>query len=310
MSNLVKNSVQKVEISDKSSGQRLDNFLRKILNGVPNSLIYKIIRDGQVRVNSKRVTPMYRIETNDVIRIPPVSTHTKSTSIAKNLTFNLKKIILFENEDFIIIDKPSGISVQPGTKISTDLIGIVKSHEGYENSALVHRLDKGTSGLMILGKNYQSTSDLGKIFISKKVSKAYYALLAGITEQKLFAINSPLLRSSSNNSKKIIVDEDGKSSSTTIELVQQFKDSFLARIKINTGRMHQIRVHSSSIGHPICGDTEYGNRDINEKFRKLGLKRIFLHSCMIKFDYKRKYSFTNSLPDDLESVVNKLKNAL
>ena len=115
---------------------------------------------------------------------------------------------------------------------------------------------------------------------------------------------------SENNSKKIIVDEDGKLSSTTIELVQQFKDSFLARIKINTGRMHQIRVHSSSIGHPICGDTEYGNRDINEKFRKLGLKRIFLHSCMIKFDYKRKYSFTNSLPDDLESVVNNLKNAL
>ena len=144
----------------------------------------------------------------------------------------------------------------------------------------------------------------------KKVYKFYYALLAGIIKQKSIIINSPLTSSSSNSPKKIFVDKNGKSANTKIELIEQFKNSFLARIKIDTGRMHQIRVHSSSIGHPICGDTEYGSRDVNEKFREYGLNRIFLHSYMIKFDYKGQHSFSSTLPDNLELVVNSLKNDL
>ena len=117
MSNLIKNKVQKLKISQKTSGQRLDNFLRKILKGVPHSLIYKIIRDGQVRVNSKRVLPKYRVEINDIIRIPPVNSQSKSVGIANDLFIDLNRIIVYENDDFIIVNKPSGLPVQPGTKI-------------------------------------------------------------------------------------------------------------------------------------------------------------------------------------------------
>ncbi len=309
MSNLIKNRVQKIEISQKTSGQRLDNFLRKILKGVPHSLIYKIIRDGQVRVNSKRVQPKYRVEINDIIRIPPVNSQSKSMNIAQGLLFDLSKIIVYENNDFIVINKPSGLPVQPGTNIKNDLISILKSHKNYEDSHLVHRLDKGTSGLMIIGKNYKSASDLGKLFVNKKVFKSYYALLDGKLYDKSITINSPLMKSN-NISNKVIVHTEGKISSTKITQIKQFKDSFLAKIDIDTGRMHQIRVHSSNIGHPVCGDTEYGDRMVNEKFRKIGLKRIFLDSCLLKFNYKGKYSFEKDLPHDLQLVVNTLKNTL
>ena len=310
MSNLLKNKVQKVEISQKTSGQRLDNFLRKILKGVPNSLIYKIIRDGQVRVNSKRVLPKYRVEINDIIRIPPVNSQSKIVNIAHDLFIDLSRVIVYENNDFIIINKPSGLPVQPGTKIKNDLISILKSHDNYEDSYLVHRLDKGTSGLMIIGKSYKSASDLGKLFINKMVFKSYYALLDGIMSDKSIMVNSPLIKSNNNTSNKVSVHKKGKHSSTKISLIKQFKDSFLAKIDIDTGRMHQIRVHSSNIGHPVCGDTEYGDRRVNEKFRKIGLKRIFLDSCILKFNYKGEHSFKKELSDDLQLVVNTLKNAL
>ena len=310
MSNLIKNKVQKVEISEKTSGQRLDNFLRKILKGVPHSLIYKIIRDGQVRVNSKRVLPKYRVELNDIIRVPPVDSQSKSMNISHDLFTDLNKIIVYENNDFIIINKPSGLPVQPGTKVKNDLISILKSHKSYQDSHLVHRLDKGTSGLMIIGKNYKSASDLGKLFINKKVFKSYYALLDGMSSDELIIINSSLMKSTNNTSNKVLVHKEGKVSSTKISRIKQFKDSFLAKIDIDTGRMHQIRVHSSNIGHPVCGDTEYGNRNVNEKFRKIGLRRIFLHSYILKFNYNGKHSFKKDLPDDLQLVVNTLKNAL
>ena len=310
MSNSIKNKVQKVEITQKTSGQRLDNFLRKILKGVPHSLIYKIIRDGQVRVNSKRVLPKYRVEINDIIRIPPVNSQSKSVSIANDLFIDLNRIIVYENDHFIIINKPSGLPVQPGTKIKNDLISILKSHDNYEDSYLVHRLDKGTSGLMIIGKNYKSASDLGKLFINKKVFKSYYALLDGIMSDKSIIINSPLIKSNNNASNKVLVHKEGKHASTKISLIKQFEDSFLAKIDIDTGRTHQIRVHSSNVGYPVCGDTEYGDRKVNEKFRKIGLKRIFLDSCILKFNYKGEHSFKKELSDDLQLVVNTLKNAL
>ena len=163
---------------------------------------------------------------------------------------------------------------------------------------------------MIIGKNYKSASDLGKLFINKKVFKSYYALLDGIMSDKSIIINSPLIKSNNNASNKVLVHKEGKHASTKISLIKQFEDSFLAKIDIDTGRTHQIRVHSSNVGYPVCGDTEYGDRKVNEKFRKIGLKRIFLDSCILKFNYKGEHSFKKELSDDLQLVVNALKNAL
>ena len=169
MSNSNKITVKKVNIGRDQEGQRVDNYLRKALPGVPNSLIYKIIRDGQVRINSRRVKPLYRLKADDIIRIPPVSVDLKSQSVSRFLLKDLKKIILHENDDFMIINKPAGIAVHSGSKVKNDIISSIKSLDKYKTVSLVHRLDLNTSGCLILAKNYHAASNLGKIFQSVKV---------------------------------------------------------------------------------------------------------------------------------------------
>jgi Pseudouridylate synthases, 23S RNA-specific len=174
VSNSNKITVKKVNIGQDQEGQRIDNYLRKVLPGVPNSLIYKIIRDGQVRINSGRVKPLYKLKRNDIIRIPPVSIDLKPQSVSRFLLKDLKKIILYENDDFIVINKPPGIAVHSGSKIKNDIISSIKSLDKYQSVSLVHRLDMNTSGCLILAKNYLVASDLGKIFQSGNVEKNYF----------------------------------------------------------------------------------------------------------------------------------------
>ena len=153
-------TVRKVTIGHDHEGQRVDNYLRKILPGIPNSLIYKIIRDGQVRINGGRVKPLYKLKNNDIVRIPPVSVDLKPQSISRSLMKDFKKIILYENEDFMVIDKPAGIAVHSGSKIKNDIMSTLKTIDKYKTLSLVHRLDQNTSGCLILAKNYHETFNL------------------------------------------------------------------------------------------------------------------------------------------------------
>jgi len=301
-------TVKKLSISANQTGQRLDNFLRKSLKGIPKSLLYKVIRDGQVRVNKCRIKPSYRIQCDDIIRIPPLST-TESTTISQNkLRESIKENILFEDKNLLVINKPSGIAVHSGTKIKNDIVGILREMKKYKDITLVHRIDKSTSGCLVLAKNYHTSSYLGSLFSNKKVSKKYIALLYGSTKKNSFLISQPIGREKIKGLKKMTVVQDGKTSITKFNLIKKFKEASLFEIDIKTGRTHQIRVHSSKIGHPVCGDTKYGNKHINQDFRKIGLKRIFLHSYNISFFYKKKFNFTAEMPHDLNEVLHSLKD--
>ncbi|MBT3548460.1 MAG: RluA family pseudouridine synthase [Gammaproteobacteria bacterium] len=304
--------VRKIVIPAEQQGQRLDNYLRKILTGVPNSLIYKIIRDGQVRVNSGRVRPLYRLKAKDILRIPPVSVDLTSQTISNFLTRGLKKIILYENDDFMVINKPPGIAVHSGSKIEHDIMSSLKSVDKYKSLSLVHRLDKNTSGCLILAKNYQTASALGKIFMSGAVEKNYISLLSGTLTGDRIAVEHSLTRNKGNASNSVSISEDGtgKVASSYISLLRQYKECCLVNIKIETGRMHQIRVHALSIGQPVCGDTKYGDKEVNKRLREYGLKRMFLHSKNLSFFYKRRHIIEAPQPDDLTLVIDNLKNGL
>ena len=299
--------VRKIVISADQEGQRVDNYLRKILTGVPNSLIYKIIRDGQVRVNSGRIKPLYRLKVKDIVRIPPVSVDLTSKSISNFLIKGLKKIILYENDDFMIINKPPGIAVHSGSKIEHDIMSSLKSVNKYKNLSLVHRLDKNTSGCLILAKNYLTASALGKIFMAGKVEKNYISLLSGTLTGDRIAIEHSLQRNRGKKLNSVSVSDDGKEALSYISLLRQYRECCLVNIKIETGRMHQIRVHALSIGQPVCGDTKYGDKEVNKRMREYGLKRMFLHAKNISFFYKRKHIIEAPQPDDLTLVIENLK---
>ena len=310
MPNSNKITVRKITIASDQEGQRLDNYLRKMLPGVPNSLIYKIIRDGQVRINSGRVKPLYKLKSKDIVRIPPVSIDLKPQSISRFLIKDLKKIILYENEDFMVINKPAGIAVHSGSKISNDIMSSLKSLEKYKSLSLVHRLDQNTSGCLILAKNYQTASGLGKMFQSGNIEKHYLSLLSGSLSGDKVAVDQSLKRNRDNHSNSVSVSKDGKEALSYINLIKQYKECCLVDIKIETGRMHQIRVHASSINQPVCGDTKYGNIDVNKKMREFGLKRMFLHSKKISFFYKGKHIIEAPTPEDLTLVIDNLKHQL
>ena len=312
MSDSSKIAVRKITIPAEQEGQRLDNYLRKILTGVPNSLIYKIIRDGQVRVNSGRIKPLYKLKANDIVRIPPVSVDLTSQSVSKFLTRSLKKIILYENDDFMVINKPPGIAVHSGSKVEHDIMSSLKSVDKYKSLSLVHRLDKNTSGCLILAKHYQAASALGKIFMSGAVEKNYISLLSGALVGDRIAVEHSLVRNKGNKTNSVSVSADGRGREALsyITLLRQYRECCLVNIKIETGRMHQIRVHALSIGQPVCGDTKYGDKEVNKKLREHGLKRMFLHSKDISFFYKGRHTIVAPQPEDLTLVIDNLKNDL
>ena len=308
MTNSNKIQVRKITIPPEQEGQRVDNYLRKLLTGVPNSLIYKVIRDGQVRVNSSRVKPLYRLKKNDILRVPPISVDLQSHAVSKFLVKDIRKNILYENDDFMVINKPPGIAVHSGTKIKHDLMSSLRSIEKYKSLSLVHRLDQNTSGCLIMAKHYQAASELGKIFQKGLVEKHYISLLSGTLRGDKIAIDHSLQRNRKEGEPSVEISSSGKEALSFISLIKQFKSCCLVNIQIETGRMHQIRVHAQSLGQPVCGDTKYGDVAINQELRKKGLKRMFLHSKKIIFFYKKKHIIEASTPEDLSIVIDNLKN--
>ncbi len=310
MDKIIKNHRKCRNITINSDGQRIDNFLLKTIKGAPRSLIYKVIRDGQVRVNSKRVKPSYRLFTKDVVRVPPISPQIAETSKNEKFLNDIDDYIIFENKDFIVIDKPAGLAVHSGTNIKYDIISSLKKLKNNFDIAPVNRLDKHTSGCMLLSKNYQSARNLGHCFKTSNVKKVYIALLSGKLNKNEITVDKPLKTDKKIKNGSVLVDSLGKSAKSTFYVKRNFTDCTLVNVLIQTGRTHQIRVHASSISHPICGDTKYGNKSINSSFRKIGLNRIFLHSSNLSFYYKQNYSFKSSLPDELSIFIENLENEL
>jgi len=293
------------------SGQRIDNYLLRELSGVPKPHIYKIIRTGQVRVNKKRIKPLYKINPSDQIRIPPIMLPDK-TKLKPRVKFleSIKKSIIYENKQVLVINKPAGLAVHGGSGIKIGLIEAVRSlYPKYADIELVHRLDKATSGCLIISKNRAYLRFLHDAFRNSQVHKTYLALLAGRFKANIVRCSKPLKKNILKSGERIVeVEEGGKAALTVFKTIQKYKNASLVKVELMTGRTHQIRVHAQSLGHPVLGDDKYGNPDINENFKKLGLRRMFLHANKIIFPHPKSDDITVRAPVEqgLYEVLNML----
>jgi 23S rRNA pseudouridine955/2504/2580 synthase len=273
-------------ITADNEGQRIDNFLLRYFGKIPKSRVYKMLRKGEVRINKGRVKQTYKLQKDDVLRIPPVYLdERKSTKPTHSLQQKMQDAIIFEDDDIIVINKPAGIVVHSGSGQNYGVIEAFRAlGEAYEKLELVHRLDKDTSGCLILAKNIPVLRQLHHSIKNDQINKSYTALLAGRINEKKFTVNTPLSKNTVRSGERVVrIDEHGKTAVTNFIRGRVFQASSLVDIELITGRTHQIRVHSASIGHPVIGDKKYGDRKINNEFKKLGLNRMFLHASSLKF---------------------------
>jgi 23S rRNA pseudouridine955/2504/2580 synthase len=308
--NQTKLDVQWVVITEDQAGQRLDNFLITRLKGVPKSLIYRIVRKGEVRVNKGRVDVKYRLVVGDTVRIPPVRVAEKELEnrVTPGLKKSLEGDIIFEDDVLIVLNKPAGFPVHGGSGVSS---GIIESLRQIRQEAhfleLVHRLDKDTSGCLIIAKKRSALRRLHEIFRDDQVRKSYLALLAGRWDQKKCLVTVPLLKNAREGGERVVVvSKLGKSAETLFKRIQLYQDTTLVSASPKTGRTHQIRVHAAWMGHPIISDERYGSFELNREFKKRGYKRLFLHAEKLEFVHPvtgLAVSFTAPLPTSLLELL-------
>ena len=284
-----KPAVKFLEVDENHHGQRIDNFLLSQLKGVPKSLIYRILRKGEVRANKKRVKPDYRLNQGDVLRIPPVRVSqadvNKTAKPSDALQQEINHRILFEDKNLLIINKPAGMAVHGGSGVNYGLIETIRAMRPQEKFLeLVHRLDRDTSGCLILAKKASVLKELHELLRSNKIEKIYLALVKGYWPKHIHLVDAPLLKNELQSGERVVrVNKEGKQSQTEFRVMQRFNDSTLVEAKLLTGRTHQIRVHATHAGYPIVGDEKYGDKDFNKHMRQQGCKRLFLHAHRISF---------------------------
>jgi 23S rRNA pseudouridine955/2504/2580 synthase len=302
--------VRKVLVPEDRDGQRIDNFLAGQLKGVPKSLIYRIVRQGQVRVNGKRAKPDTRVNGGDEIRIPPVRMATPGHDEPAP-TRQLQRVedsVIFEDADYLVLDKPAGVASHGGSGISFGAIELLRASRPDESLELAHRLDRDTSGVLVLARKRSSLLALQDLIRDGDVTKQYLALLTGNPPKTKFDVNAPLRKSVLQGGERMVrVDDSGKPALTTFKVIDSFAEASFAEVTLHTGRTHQIRVHSQHAGFPVAGDEKYGLRDANMRFRESGLRRLFLHAARFEFNRNGKtYSFSAPLAPELASVLDEL----
>lgn len=280
-------SVRKLEVDENSVGQRLDNFLMSRLKGVPKTRIYRIIRKGEVRANGKRVKPDYKLLLADIIRIPPIRVSTPEIrSPSPDLRKLIKDSILYSDESLLVVNKPSGLSVHAGTGVNISLIDVMRDIYKDEYIELVHRIDKGTSGCLLLARSSAALKQLQAGFKARRVIKSYHALVHGRWPQHLEEINVALQKSAeAGGERSVSVSEQGQQAITHFSLLKHYKQHSLILAKPKTGRTHQIRVHAQFAGFPLCGDEKYSSSEQRKQLSSLGLSRLCLHAYSIEFTH-------------------------
>ena len=300
-----------VEINEDNCDQRLDNFLISRLKGVPKSRIYRLVRKGEVRVNKGRVDIKYRLAAGDVVRIPPirVAERSEESFVPKGLQAALQQGILFEDDGFMVINKPAGFAVHGGSGVSSGIIeGLRLIRPEARFLELVHRLDKDTSGCLLIAKKRSALRKLQEFFRNSEIKKTYQALLAGQWDRKKLIVTAPLLKNISKGGERIVViSKAGKAAETLFTRIKLFRNATLVEASPKTGRTHQIRVHAASLGHAIVGDDRYGSDEINKLFKNKGYKRMFLHAETLKFNHPvtdEKMTISAPLPLQLINLLN------
>ena len=305
--------VRMVTVADDRDGQRIDNFLTGQLKGVPKSLIYRILRTGQVRINGKRAKPDARISGGDQVRIPPVRmAEPGGEKIApRAMVERIRHAVIFEDRDFLVIDKPAGIASHGGSGVSFGVIELLRAARPDETLELAHRLDRDTSGVLVLARRRAALTALQELIRDGQITKQYLALLSGRPARARFDVNVPLRKFDMQGGERMVrVSDDGKPALTTFKVIGTYADASLAETTLYTGRTHQIRVHAQHAGHALAGDEKYGLRDFNKAMRDFGLHRLFLHAARFEFDLNGKtHSFSAPLAPDLAAVLDALPAA-
>ena len=308
--------VKWLTVDEESAGQRLDNFLIRHLKGVPKTHIYRIIRSGEVRVNKGRVSADTRIETGDVVRLPPVRISDKVAEKAARPAPGREFPLLLEDDALMAIDKPSGVAVHGGSGVSFGVIEQLRQARPLAKLLeLVHRLDRETSGILLVAKKRSALKHLQDQFRERETGKTYLALVQGSWPEKLKVIDSALhkfLLPDGERRVKITSNEDpdGMRSITLVKVAERLVGCTLLEVTIKTGRTHQIRVHLASEGHPIAGDDKYGDFEWNKALQKQGLKRMFLHAWRLQFSHPvtgKRVELKSNLPSELQLYVNHAK---
>ncbi|MEO8803000.1 MAG: RluA family pseudouridine synthase [Rudaea sp.] len=300
--------VRLVQVTEERDGQRIDNFLSGQLKGVPKSLIYRLLRTGQVRINGKRAKADARINDGDTIRIPPVRTAPPAANgePPKAQLRSIEQAIIHEDRDFLVLDKPSGIASHGGSGISFGAIELLRAARPGDTLELAHRLDRDTSGVLVLSRRRPALLALQELIRDGQITKQYLALLSGIPKRAKFDVNVPLRKSSLQGGERMVrVDERGKPALTAFRVIDTFASASLAEVTLYTGRTHQIRVHAQHSGHALAGDEKYGEREVNRDMREFGLKRLFLHAARFEFTLGNiTHSFSAPLSTELVGVLN------
>lgn len=286
--NDIKTEVKFVDIDADMAGQRIDNFLRNQLKQIPKSMVYRILRKGEVRVNKKRVKAEYKLQAGDIVRIPPVriSAEEDAAPVSTKLdkVSELEHCIIFEDDSMLILNKPSGTAVHGGSGLKFGAIEALRALRPQARFLeLVHRIDRDTSGILLVAKKRSALRHLQAQFREKTVQKYYFALVMGEWKSSCKVVKAPLLKNEVNSIVR--VNPNGKASETRFKVLEKFQEATLIQASPITGRTHQIRVHAQYTGHPIAWDDRYGDRRFDAYTGKVGLDRLFLHAANIKFTH-------------------------
>jgi 23S rRNA pseudouridine955/2504/2580 synthase len=306
-------AVRMETVDEDYAGQRIDNFLLARLKGVPKSHVYRIVRSGEVRVNSKRIEAAYRLQTGDVVRVPPVrmaeKAETKRIGIREG-TMLLPRI-LFEDDYLIALAKPSGLAVHGGSGVSLGVIELLRrEYPEQKFLELVHRLDRETSGVLLVAKKRAGLIGMHEALRSGGVEKHYLALVQGQWKNARQHVKVSLQKYlTESGERRVAVNEDGQTAHSIFSLVAGYKTASLLDAEIKTGRTHQIRVHLAHVGFPILGDSKYGDFALNKKIASSGLKRMFLHAYKLAFKHPvtgQDMTLECPLPEELQRYLDTL----
>ena len=311
MKDLGKNSVSRHRISEEAGGQRIDNYLLKILKGVPKSHIYRILRSGEVRVNSGRAKPAYRLRPGDELRLPPVRVAVRAPRATPPPNAELEHAILYEDEHLLVLNKPSGLAVHGGSGVSFGVIEQLRSQRPLARFLeLVHRLDRDTSGLLLLAKKRSALTALHTELRAGRVKKYYLTLVKGKWRNAKQSVRLNLHKYVlASGERRVAVDAEGDESHTVFDLQHAWREFSLLRAELKTGRTHQIRVHLAHLGYPIAGDAKYGDFAFNKDLARAGLKRMFLHASRVSFKHPATDALLTleaPLPDELRNFLRTL----
>ena len=309
MNDLSKARATWLEVGEESAAQRIDNFLFRQLKGVPKSHVYRVLRSGEVRVNSGRVGPDYRLKPGDRVRLPPVRMSSKvgaNAKVAKPAEFP----IVYEDAALLVLDKPSGTAVHGGSGVS---YGVIESLRAARPQAklleLVHRLDRDTSGLLMIAKKRSALVELHRMLREGEVEKVYRTIVRGSVSKSQFELRESLHKYvTDQGERRVSVQKDGKAAVTQVKVLKRSDPFSLLEVRLLTGRTHQIRVHLAHAGHPVLGDDKYGDFELNKAMAKQGVKRLFLHAgrlCLNHPQSAERLELESRLPGDMRAFVEK-----